>query len=223
MYPPALQSIINSQGISQTPSLATQAPGGLPHNMLMRVVPQMEQGLYPGHFNAHIPPQNPGGMQPIVTTMVPAHIMQSMMPLVSTHAAGMPSATSSGITAPIHAGIQAPVVTAHASGSAHHGNFQQLDQVAAVDSGGGHSDLRTLWRPATAEGPPGNLHTPRGPGNAAATTKSAPMLASQSPRTREANAGQSPGETFQCPHCDRPSVVVLRPRELLSRHIDLDT
>ena len=200
----ALQSIMHSQGASQAPNLAPQAPGGMPQNMFMHVVPNMP-GSYPGHFNAQVQPQSFGGMQPMVTAMVPTHLMQTMMPLVNTPAVGiqaMPWATNMGTTVPIHARSQSPVAAAHVSGSPQHGGFQPLDHAAGVDRGGGHMDPQTIWRPsATSEAPPGALHSPRGPG--AAAVASVGMMVSQglSGRTREASAGPFPGSPLlPAPH-----------------------
>lgn len=189
--PVALQRLMNAQGSSQPggPQLATRAPDGS-QNMFMHAVPHM-QGSYPGHFSAHIPQQNTAGMQ-----MVPAHLIQTVMPFVNAHNAmsphGMPLAA--GAAAPMHAGMQVPVATAHTAGTPLHGSFPQLDAMdhtANGDRGGGHRDLQPQRRPSiTSEMSPSAHHSP---GTAAAAPA---MLAAQGPAGGRMGSavGSLPGE-----------------------------
>lgn len=157
MSPLAIQSIMNPEGTSQPQQIALQAPDASPQNIFMHVVPHV-QGSHPGYFSAQDGQPAPTGMQPMAPTMVPAHLVQSMMPLVNGSAAmnmpGMPLAAGTNGAVPMHTGLQASIPTMHAVGAPLHGSFPQADLVdcaVAVDHGG---DLQLHQQPPMVSEPP---------------------------------------------------------------------
>jgi hypothetical protein len=131
--PLALQSMRSTQGASQSQQ---QAVGS--QQMLMHVVPQMQSSYpYPQQFCAQMPQPNACGMPQMVQTMVPAHLVQSMIPLVNANDSsvqGVPMTGSTGAGASMHAGC-VPL----------QGNFQQLDARENAPSDnqvGGHRGLQ---------------------------------------------------------------------------------